>query len=78
MGTDIQVEDNIILVHPTHRLHGAYVSAGEIRARAYLILAGLMTDGETTISNTGNILHGYDRIEQRLHQLDAKVSIVDV
>ena len=68
MGANIQVEDNIILVHPTHHLHGAHVSAGEIRAGACLMLAGLMADGETIISNAGNILRGYDRIEQKLRQ----------
>ena len=74
----IQVEDNIILVHPTHHLHGAHVSAGEIRAGACLMLAGLMADGETIISNAGNILRGYDRIEQKLRQLGAEVSVIDV
>lgn len=78
MGANIQVEDNIILVHPTHHLHGAHVSAGEIRAGACLMLAGLMADGETIISNAGNILRGYDRIEQKLRQLGAEVSVIDV
>jgi UDP-N-acetylglucosamine 1-carboxyvinyltransferase len=78
MGANIHVEDNIILVHPTHHLHGAHVSAGEIRAGACLMLAGLMADGETIISNAGNILRGYDRIEQKLRQLGAEVSVIDV
>ena len=60
------------------RSHGAHVSAGEIRAGACLMLAGLMADGETIISNAGNILRGYDRIEQKLRQLGAEVSVIDV
>ncbi len=42
------------------------------------MLAGLMADGETIISNAGNILRGYDRIEQKLRQLGAEVSVIDV
>ena len=78
MGGAIRVEDNIILVHPTKTLHGAHVSAGEIRAGACLMIAGLMADGETIISNAGNILRGYDRVEQKLRQLGADVEIRDV
>lgn len=77
MGADIQVEDNIILVHPNSEFHGAEVSAGEIRAGACLMIAGLMTNGTTVINKAGNILRGYDRVEQKLHQLGADVSIVD-
>ncbi|BDR60977.1 UDP-N-acetylglucosamine 1-carboxyvinyltransferase [Lactobacillus xylocopicola] len=78
MGADIQVEDNIILVHPTEHLQGATVSAGEIRAGACLMIAGLMADGETVINNAGNILRGYDRVEEKLHLLGADVTIQDV
>ncbi len=78
MGADIKVEDNIILVHPTKKLSGATVSAGEIRAGACLMIAGLMADGETVINNAGNILRGYDRVQEKLRLLGADVTIQDV
>lgn len=78
MGGAIKVEDNIILVHPTKALHGAHVSAGEIRAGACLMIAGLMADGETVISNAGNILRGYDRVKEKIRQLGGDVEIRDV
>lgn len=78
MGADIKVEDNIILVHPTSKLHGATVSAGEIRAGACLMIAGLMAHGETIINNAGNILRGYDRVQEKLRLLGADVIIQDV
>ncbi|GFZ26869.1 UDP-N-acetylglucosamine 1-carboxyvinyltransferase [Lactobacillus corticis] len=78
MGAKIKVEDNIILVHPGSVLHGAEVTADEIRAGACLMVAGLMAPGETKINNAGNILRGYDRVVQKLHQLGADVEIVDI
>ncbi|WEV43387.1 UDP-N-acetylglucosamine 1-carboxyvinyltransferase [Lactobacillus sp. ESL0684] len=78
MGADIKAEDGIILVHPSHQLHGATVSAGEIRAGACLMIAGLMADGTTVINNADNILRGYDRVETKMQQLGADVTIQDV
>lgn len=78
MGAKVKVEDNIIMVHPGTQLHGAEVTADEIRAGACLMVASLMADGTTKINNAGNILRGYDRVVQKLTQLGADVSIVDV
>jgi UDP-N-acetylglucosamine 1-carboxyvinyltransferase len=77
MGANISAEDNIILVHPSPHLHGARVSADEIRAGACLMIAGLMADGTTTIDNADNILRGYDRVEEKLRKLGADIKIVD-
>ena len=77
MGADIRVEDDIILIHPTAHLKGATVVADEIRAGAALMIAGLMADGETTIESADNILRGYDRVEMKLRNLGADVTIVD-
>ena len=77
MGANIKVEDNIILAHPTPQFHGAEVTAGEIRAGACLMIAGLMAHGTTTIDKAGNILRGYDRVQEKLRQLGADVTIKD-
>ena len=77
MGADIRVEDNFILIHPTAELKGAHVSAGEIRAGACLMIAGLMAKGETVISNAGNILRGYDRVEEKIKKLGGDISVID-
>src|SRR5699024_12643914 len=75
MGANIKVEDNIILAHPTKQFHGAEVTAGEIRAGACLMIAGLMADGTRTIDKAGNILRGYDRVQEKLRQLGAAATI---
>lgn len=78
MGANIQVEDNIILAHPTEEFRGAEVTAGEIRAGACLMITGLIAKGTTVIDQAGNILRGYDRVEKKLLKLGADVEIVDV
>lgn len=77
MGMKIEAHDGMIVVKHTDHLHGAEVSAGEIRAGAALTIAGLMAEGKTIINNAGNILRGYDRIVWKLNRLGAKVSIED-
>lgn len=41
------------------------------------MIAGLMATGTTIIDKAGNILRGYDRVEEKLRQLGADVSIKD-
>lgn len=77
MGMKIEAHDGMIVIKHADHLHGAEVTAGEIRAGASLTIAGLMAEGTTVINNAGNILRGYDRIVWKLNRLGAKVSIED-
>ena len=77
MGMKVEAHDGMIVIKHTDHLHGAEVTAGEIRAGASLTIAGLMAEGTTVINNAGNILRGYDRIVWKLNRLGAKVSIED-
>ncbi|GAB5052122.1 UDP-N-acetylglucosamine 1-carboxyvinyltransferase [Pediococcus ethanolidurans] len=76
MGANVRVENDIIIVAHTEQLHGANVEAGEIRAGAALMIAGLMASGTTVIFKADNILRGYDRIVHKLQQLGADIEIV--
>ncbi|USS84874.1 UDP-N-acetylglucosamine 1-carboxyvinyltransferase [Fructilactobacillus myrtifloralis] len=77
MGAQIRVnEQSQIVIDPTPHLHGAVVAAGEIRAGAALMIAGLMADGETVIEETDNILRGYDNIARKLTDLHADVEVL--
>lgn len=77
MGGEICVENNIILIHPSSKLKGMDVNAGEIRAGAALMIAGLMADGETVIHNAGNILRGYDRVQDKIRKLGGDITVVE-
>jgi UDP-N-acetylglucosamine 1-carboxyvinyltransferase len=77
MGADITVENDVIILHHAEQLQGAEVTANEIRGGACLMIAGLMADGETTITQVEHILRGYDRVVKKLHGLGADVEIVE-
>lgn len=75
MGMNIEAQDGQIAVRHTEKLHGADVKAGEIRAGASLMIAGLMADGQTVIHDADHILRGYDRVVWKLNRLNADVRI---
>ncbi|MDC2842159.1 UDP-N-acetylglucosamine 1-carboxyvinyltransferase [Limosilactobacillus mucosae] len=75
MGMNIETQDGQIVVRHTEKLHGADVKAGEIRAGASLMIAGLMADGQTVIHDADHILRGYDRVVWKLNRLNADVRI---
>lgn len=77
MGMKISASDGKITIDHTDKLHGADVEAGEIRAGAALVIAGLMADGTTVIHKADNILRGYDRIVWKLNRLNGDVTIED-
>ncbi|KRK57380.1 UDP-N-acetylglucosamine 1-carboxyvinyltransferase [Fructilactobacillus fructivorans] len=79
MGANIRVNptDNSIIISKSDNLHGTTVQAGEIRAGASLVIAGLMAQGQTTIENADNILRGYDNITNKLTNLHANVQMID-
>ncbi len=54
-------------------LHGEEVSSPDIRAGMALLIAALCAEGESIIRNIGQIDRGYERIEDKLASLGAKV-----
>jgi UDP-N-acetylglucosamine 1-carboxyvinyltransferase len=53
------------------------VMATDLRASASLILAGLVAAGETVIDRIYHLDRGYERIEQKLSGLGAKIRRID-
>ncbi len=76
MGAKVTINDRIAVVEGVDRLTGAPVRATDLRAGAALIIAGLMADGTTEISDIKYIDRGYDHIENKLIALGAKISRV--
>ena len=58
------------------RLHGATVESPDIRAGMAILLAALCAQGTSTINNVGQIERGYERIDERLRALGAKITRV--
>ena len=55
------------------RLTGANVMATDLRASACLVIAGLLAEGETTIDRIYHLDRGYERIEDKLSALGARI-----
>lgn len=73
LGADIEVEGNTAVVKGVARLTGANVMATDLRASACLVIAGLIADGETTIDRIYHLDRGYERIEDKLSALGARI-----
>ena len=73
LGADIKIDGNTAVVSGVTRLDGATVMATDLRASAGLVLAGLVAQGETAIERIYHLDRGYERIEQKLTQLGAKI-----
>lgn len=76
LGADIQIEGNNAIVRGVDRLEGASVMATDLRASASLVIAGLVAQGETLIDRIYHLDRGYERIEEKLARLGAKVKRV--
>jgi len=77
LGANIEVEGNTAIVRGVPYLDGATVMATDLRASASLVLAGLVARGETTIERIYHIDRGYERIEEKLTQLGARICRVN-
>ena len=55
-------------------LSGAKIQASDLRASASLVLAGLAAEGETLIDRVYHIDRGYERIEEKLTQVGARIA----
>ena len=73
LGADIQVDGHNATIRGEAQLTAAPVMATDLRASASLVLAGLIADGETTVERIYHIDRGYERIEEKLAQLGAKI-----
>jgi UDP-N-acetylglucosamine 1-carboxyvinyltransferase len=77
MGAEIRKEGSSAIIAGVKRLSGAPVMASDLRASAALVLAGLVAEGKTTVHRVYHIDRGYERIEERLSSLGAKVRRVN-
>ena len=73
MGANIRIEGRQAIVAGEERLTGAQVIASDLRASASLVLAALIAHGETTIDRVYHMDRGYERIEEKLATVGAKI-----
>ena len=73
MGAAIRKEGPTAVLHGPRKLSGANVMASDLRASAALVIAGLVAEGKTTISRIYHLDRGYERLEQKLNRLGARI-----
>jgi len=74
MAANLRKEGPVVIIAGVKKLMGAAVMASDLRASAALVLAGLAAEGVTTVQRVYHIDRGYERIEERLNPLGAKIT----
>ncbi|MEB7780327.1 UDP-N-acetylglucosamine 1-carboxyvinyltransferase [Mammaliicoccus fleurettii] len=72
MGAKVSLENGTAIYYPS-KLTGASVAASDLRAGASLLIAGLISDGVTTVYNVNHIHRGYSGIVDKLKALGADI-----
>jgi UDP-N-acetylglucosamine 1-carboxyvinyltransferase len=73
LGADIRLDGARAAVFGVEKLSGAPVMATDLRASAALVLAGIAAHGQTLVNRVYHIDRGYERIEEKLNALGARI-----
>lgn len=78
MGANIRVEGKLAIIDGVDKLTGAQVRANDLRAGAAMIIAGLMADGTTEITDIYHIDRGYENFEEKFVNLGGDIHRIQV
>jgi UDP-N-acetylglucosamine 1-carboxyvinyltransferase len=73
MGAEVDIHGRSAVVHGVEKLTGAQVMATDLRASMSLVLAGLAAEGETEVLRVYHLDRGYERLEEKLSAVGAKI-----
>ena len=73
MGARIRTDGRMAMIEGGTPLTGIQVRAVDLRAGAALVVAGLIAEGETVITDIHHIDRGYEQIDGKLRQLGADI-----
>ena len=76
MGASIKTEDRCAIISGNKPLKGASVIATDLRAGAAVVLAGLVAEGTTVVSEIYHIERGYEHFVEKLSQLGGLITKV--
>ena len=77
MGANIKVEGRVAIIDGVEQLTGAVVKATDLRAGAAMVIAGLVAEGTTEITNIEHIDRGYPHIEDKFRALGADIKRIE-
>jgi len=78
MQANIEIDERKIIIKGKTPLKAAEVVATDLRAGACLVLAGLVAEGTTKISNVEHVLRGYENIVEKLTSIGAKIKLTEI
>ncbi len=77
MNAEIKIEGRTVFIDGPAKLQGAEVAGTDLRATAALVLAGLVSEGITRVTNLHHLDRGYVNFHQKLASLGANIIRVD-
>jgi len=77
MGARVTVRDRVAIITGVSRLEGAQVTATDLRGGVALVIAALVAEGVTEISDAELIYRGHQAIERDLAQIGANIIRID-
>lgn len=78
MGAEVQMlNPHQAILHGPATLKGAHIVSQDIRAGAAMVLAALVAEGSTEINDINYIDRGYERLDEKLRSLGAKIERVE-
>jgi len=76
LGANIERVNNVAIIRGVKKLKGAKVMSTDLRASASLVLGGLVAQGKTEVLRIYHLDRGYEKIEEKLSKLGAKIERV--
>ena len=76
MGAKTQIEGKIVVIKGVRKLSPAKVDATDLRGGAALVLAALTARGKTKVNHIEYILRGYEKFDEKLRKLGAKIQLI--
>jgi len=76
MGGSIRVNGRTAIIEGVPYLTGAPIKAGDLRAGAALVIAGVCARGETVLEGVSYIERGYEKMVQKLSSLGADIKTI--
>jgi UDP-N-acetylglucosamine 1-carboxyvinyltransferase len=77
LGADIEIEGPSAIVKGGRPLSGAPVMASDLRASAALVIAGLAAKGSTQVNRIYHLDRGYEKMDEKLRKLGARIRRVE-
>ena len=78
LGANIHVEGQLAIIEGVPELYSSHVKATDLRAGAAMIIAGLMCNGTTHITDIYHIDRGYESFEKKFVQIGGQIERVQV